>query len=618
MGHILLILANVGLLAGGVYLLRKKGLLSYLEGGQWWLTWLAIGIITLMDELTSIFYAPSEAYRFLGLSALTFIPLTAILIRYLTTRMVEIAEILDVHGLKGGGVYNFSYLVLGPIVSFVAVSSIMVDYVLTASISTVSAIENATSFMGLTPAMKLGIELVCVWVVAGLNILGIRENAKVTFTIFIVTAIVLFNFLMLGFGQLGSEHLDIMKASVTSAAGGFFGSGFFGGYFILIAGISNCILAYSGVESVMQTASFVKNWRVVQKAYLFLALSVGIVIPLMSVLVLSHPGMLFAEHETDLITHYSTLLGGKFFGLTVAILASIILLMAMNTAYVASSELMERVAHRYNFNWIIKTNKRASLYRIHIVNGMFFSLIILITQGAQHRLAEMYAVGLVASFVINLICLIIYRYSKGTKEVAPYHASRTGTMILFLIILSCFAYLCYHKPWGFVLWISSTIIALLIGVYGTKKRAPEWKQIERGENPMDLVLYIADSDLQNVNVYFKRPLDTAQEVLYDLPVFITFYSPRQEIPARMGPNHFRIPFKRNNVFQNILGVLELLKYELPDKNITIHFGWPTSSWADRLSTGVMVFKFMKLPQRYPEFNFKIENFCLKPAPAVPV
>jgi len=32
---------------------------------------------------------------------------------------------------------------------------------------------------------------------------------------------------------------------------------------------------------------------------------------------------------------------------------------------VASSELLERVAHRYGFHWLIATNKRHSLYRIH-------------------------------------------------------------------------------------------------------------------------------------------------------------------------------------------------------------------------------------------------------------
>jgi hypothetical protein len=37
-----------------------------------------------------------------------------------------------------------------------------------------------------------------IWAVAGLNILGIRENARVTFGIFIATAVVFLNLIALG------------------------------------------------------------------------------------------------------------------------------------------------------------------------------------------------------------------------------------------------------------------------------------------------------------------------------------------------------------------------------------------------------------------------------------
>ena len=97
------LLINAVLIGFALYLYSKPNLLSYFKGGNLWLTWLAIGIITLMDELTSIFYAPSEAFHHYvkyahnqnaGLIVIFFIPFTSIIIRYLTTRMVQIAEIM--------------------------------------------------------------------------------------------------------------------------------------------------------------------------------------------------------------------------------------------------------------------------------------------------------------------------------------------------------------------------------------------------------------------------------------------------------------------------------------------------------------------------------------------
>ncbi len=602
---------NILLMAGALWLFSKKGFLSYARGGRWWLTWLAIGVITLMDELTSIFYAPSEAYRYIGRHAIFFIPLTAFFVHFMTTRMVEIAEILDAHGLKGGGVYNFSYFVLGPVISFVAVASIMVAYVLTAAISSVSAVENAGYFFNPSTETKLILEIAAIWGVAGLNILGIRNNTRVTFGIFLVTAIVFINLIVAGIVGFDISHFSVLEQSIQESTAHWSSGGIGRGYLFLIASVSSCILAYSGVESVLQTASLVQNWKIIGRAYIFLAATVGIVIPLVAVMVLSHPQIDVAHHETDLIIHFATLLNGKNFGVAMAVVASVTLLMAINTAFVASSELLERIAHRYGFNWIVETNRFASLYRIHVANALFFSLVIIGTQGQQMALAEMYAVGLVASFVINLLSLLIYRYSMGTKEVRAFNVSRLGTLLFFILMLSCFIYLSYHKTTGFLLWFFVTLISLLIGIYGTRKRAPELAAVEKGETPMDIILYLAESSEEHVNLYFKRPFDSAQDKTYGISLFVTFYSPRQKLPSRISPNHFRIPFKRASIFNNIAAILDLLIYEIPNKNITVHFGWPTSSWFDRLSTGVMVFQFMKFPRLFPKINFKIEKFKSK-------
>ncbi|OGQ07383.1 MAG: hypothetical protein A3G32_05285 [Deltaproteobacteria bacterium RIFCSPLOWO2_12_FULL_40_28] len=604
----LYLVLNLAFIGIAVAFFFNKKLLNYSRGGHFWLTWLAIGVITLMDELTSLFYAPSEAHRYLGPIALVFIPITALVIHYMTTRMVEIAYILDNNKLKGGGVYNFSYLVLGPLVSFIAVASIMVDYMLTGAISAVSAIENLTSFHNLFPFTKIILQIAMIWLVAGLNILGIRQNVKVTFGIFLVTLLILLNLIIGGLFQFDSSNLTTISNAISFTAENFNRSNWAQDFQFVIIGLSSCILAYSGVESVLQTAGFAENWKIIKKAYIFLALSVGILIPVIAVLVLSSPNIDFQAHETDLITHYATIIHGPWFGMSMAVAASVTLLMAVNTAYVASSELIERVSHRYGFRWLIQTNNKASLYRIHIMSALAFSAIIVFTQGQQMMLAEMYAIGLLASFSINLLCLLIYRYSKGTSEIREFSVSRIGTFLFFILITGCFVYISYHKPAGFLLWLSVTVACFIIGFLGTRERAPEIKEISRGETAMEIVLHIAEKQENNIHLYFKRPHDTPQEKIYGLSLFITFYSPRQHIPPRLSPDHFRLPFKRTGVFNNIEALLDLLNYEMPDKNITIHFGWPTSSWLDRLAIGVMTFQFIRLPKLFPTMNFRIDYF----------
>jgi amino acid transporter len=602
-----LLILNVLLVASFFYLMKRPNLLSFHEGGRWWLTWLAVAVITLMDEFTSIFYAPAEAYRFIGTSAIFYIAVTSVLIRFMSTRFTEIAEILEHHGMIGGGVYSFSYLVLGPLISFTAVASIMVDYILTACLSAVSAVLNAVSFFPLvaqSQSLVVFLVLSIIWAVAGLNILGIRENARFTFMIFIFAAFVILNLVISGLMELNAGSIQQLTTAVKEGLNPLASGSIVHSYDIFISHIAFCILAYSGIESVIQTAGLVKDWRQIRKAYLFLAATVGVVTPLVAALSLSAP-IDFKEHEGDLITHYATTLNGVPFGVLVAGLASITLIMAVNTAFVASSELLDRVAHRYGFHWLIVTNRRQSLYRVHLINAAFFSTIILITHGSQTILADMYALGLLASFCINLFSLIIYRYKMGTKEVIPYFTSRLGTLVLWVIMLSCFIFLAIEKPHGTMLWAGVTAVVLIAGMLVAKRRAPEIKEIGQGDSEMEMILYLAGSARSDLHVIFRRPREEALSQTKENEVYVTFYSPRQGIPPKLAPNHFRLPWTRMGLYQHIVALLKVLDYEMAERDITVHFGWPMSSWLDRIAIGVMVFNLVRLPRSFPKFKFEM-------------
>jgi amino acid transporter len=603
---VFLALLNSGLVILFFYLLRQRNLLSFSQSGRVWLTFLAVGVITLMDEFTSIFYAPAEAFRFIGLGAIIFIAVTSLLVRFISTRLTEIAEVLERHDLIGGGVYSFSYLVLGPMVSFVAVSSIMVDYILTACMSSVSAVANAASFLHFSHSTFLITVMAIIWGVAILNIIGIRENARFTFMIFIAAVFVILNLVTSGIlkldaGSVGQLHVATNQAIMSVSTGSILQN-----YGSFISSIAFCILAYSGVESVLQTAGFVRSWKEIRKAYWFLAVTVGVITPVVAALALSSR-IDFKAHEGDLITYYATLINGVPFGVAVGALASFTLTMAVNTAFVASSELMERVAQRYGFHWLIATNRRQSLYRIHLASATFFSFIIFLTMGSQAELANMYALGLLASFCINMGSLIIYRYFKGTTEGMTYYTNRLGTLILWVILVSCFVFLAIAKPHATMLWASVSGVMLLLGFLVAKKRAPELKQLEKGDSEMEMILFLAESKAKEIHLFFRRLKETEKAKDYkDNEVYISFFSPRLgNLPPKKAPNHFRFPLTKINLYHRMVAILRVLEYEMGNRRIVVHFGWPLSSWLDRISIGVMVYNLMKMPRLFPNFDFDI-------------
>jgi len=208
--------------------------------------------------------------------------------------------------------------------------------------------------------------------------------------------------------------------------------------------------------------------------------------------------------------------------------------------------------------------------------------------------------------------LLIYRYFTGTKEIRAFNTSRVGTLVVFIILASCLVYLSITKVYGLALWLSVTAFFLYVGFRVAKHRAPENIQVAQTDTPLQMIFSLAEASSDVLHIYFKRPLESGS--LPDPHVaFVSFYSPRQGIPARLAPNHFRFAYARQSLFDSILELLYVLKYELPDRQITVHFGWPLSSWLDRFSIGVMVFSIMRLPRLFPEYNFVIEYYGKKNA-----
>jgi hypothetical protein len=217
----------------------------------------------------------------------------------------------------------------------------------------------------------------------------------------------------------------------------------------------------------------------------------------------------------------------------------------------------------------------------------------------------MYAIGLVASFCINVGCLLIYRYFMGTKEIRAYYTSRVGTLALEAILLACFFYLAAHKPYGLALWGGVVTVLLAFGIPLSRRYGPEVKQVRRSDYPMELLLALGDSD-GPLDVYFRRPGELDVLGTSANAAFVTFFSPRQPMPEKLAPNHYRFPIQGGSVYRSISALLALLVDELEGREVRVHFGWPTSSWLDRMAVGVFVWNLMRLPKAFPALTFALD------------
>ncbi len=84
-----------------------------------------------------------------------------------------------------------------------------------------------------------------------------------------------------------------------------------------------------------------------------------------------------------------------------------------------------------------------------------------------------------------------------------------GTLILWVILVSCFIFLAIDKPHGTMLWASVTALVLLGGILVARKRGPELKELGLTDTHMDLVLYLAESESKDLHIIFRRPQERA-------------------------------------------------------------------------------------------------------------
>ena len=326
-----------------------------------------------------------------------------------------------------GGAYNALLNTTSKSMASLAAALTLLSYMATAVIS---ASEGMHYLHAIIPALPVTTATICLLALfMGLTILGIGESAMVAVAIFIfhLTSLILLSGAVLfylanhGFSVLLANHLQPPRHGSIALA--------------VYWGFCAAMLGISGFES---SANFVEEQQrgVFPKTLRNMWLIVSIFNPLMAFFALAViPMDQVALHEADLLSHMGNITGGSWLSAIISIDAALVLSGAVLTSFVGVTGLIERITlDRILPIFLLKKNKRGSLYRIIIMFFLLSVSILFITRGKVEVLAGVYTISFLSVMALFAVGNILLKI-KRKKLPRPERAGNLAVLVALVAVL---------------------------------------------------------------------------------------------------------------------------------------------------------------------------------------
>jgi amino acid transporter/nucleotide-binding universal stress UspA family protein len=515
--------------------------------------WRAAAIV-LNDLASSAYYAGGEAEQFIGKSAPWFILATMLLSYAVSQLYVESCSMF-----VRGGVYRVVKEAMGGALAKFSVSALMFDYILTGPISGVSAGQYLAGLLNellsyahihFTFAPNATAEMLAV--VATLyfwwqNIKGISESSeKALWIMQLTTVMVVALIAWCGYTLLmRGGHLPPAPTPRNIVMGehalGWLAHSRIPQMFTLVAvfiGLGHSVLAMSGAESLAQVYREIEHPKLknLKKAALVIFIYSMVFTSLVSFFaVMIIPDKTRPEYFQNLIGGLAMSLTGPFvarliFHVFVVVVGTLILSGAVNTAIVGSNGVLNRVSEDGVLSdWFRQPHpKFGTSHRIINMVVALQIVMIILSRGDVTFLANLYAFGVIWSFVLNGTAVLVLRYTQpeGREFKVPlnFRIGKTeipvGVALITLVLFSIAVVNLFTKP---AATVSGVIFsAVLFAVFEVSEKRIQAAKRTRGERHVELdqfnLTQAGDLSLANVGVNPKNilvPVST-QYALYPL------------------------------------------------------------------------------------------------------
>lgn len=370
------------------------------------------------DALSSTAYATEEILIALfaaglvpaaiasAVNGLMAIPVAIAIILLMFIVVFSYREVIFAHP-SGGGSYEVAKTRLGILPSQIAGAALLIDYVLTVSVSVSSGVANITSTGWLPVEHKTAISVILVLAIMFLNLRGVKESGRA----FAVPAFVfMFSmFALIGWGVFkvatGQIH-DTPDAQATLQQIQTFSPWIL--LAVLMKAFSHGCAALTGVEAVSNGVQAFKEPAELNagKTMMYMGMVLGIIFLGVTCLAFAIPGIIPPEihpgHATVVSQIAEGVFGhGSFMYLDVQLITALILVLAANTSFAGFPRLGMILAHDgYLPRQLMSLGDRLVYSNGIVILSVFAIALIIIYQADYNRMMPLYAIGVFLSFTL--------------------------------------------------------------------------------------------------------------------------------------------------------------------------------------------------------------------------
>lgn len=222
------------------------------------LAWVGLGA----DGLSSSAYGPEEAYLALGEHFFLALPLAILMAVTVFVISASYSHIIELFPTGGGG-YLVATKLLGPKIGLTSGSALIVDYMLTITISVASAGDQIFSFLPVSMhGIKLAVEFGLIFFLIYLNLRGTKESVLFLLPIFLLFVVAHIFAIGIGILPRAAEVPVLASTTYQKTIGDIQGLGIWTTVFLVLHAYSLGGGTYTGIEAVSNGLQALREPRV--------------------------------------------------------------------------------------------------------------------------------------------------------------------------------------------------------------------------------------------------------------------------------------------------------------------------------------------------------------------